>query len=60
MLEPRRLAARRAASYMAGLLGEKAGVTVGYRIRGETASGKDTRIEVVTEGILDASPPLKP
>ena len=52
MLEPRRLAARRAASYMAAQLGERAGETVGYRIRGEAVAGKNTRIEVVTEGIL--------
>jgi ATP-dependent helicase HrpB len=52
MLEPRRLAARRAASYMASQLGEKVGETVGYRIRGETVAGRNTRIEVVTEGIL--------
>ena len=52
MLEPRRLAARRAASYMAAQLGENVGETVGYRIRGETVAGKDTRLEVVTEGIL--------
>jgi ATP-dependent helicase HrpB len=52
MLEPRRLAARRAAEYMAALLGEKVGGTVGYRIRGETVVSKTTRIEVVTEGIL--------
>jgi ATP-dependent helicase HrpB len=52
MLEPRRLAARRAAEYMAVQLGEPVGQTVGYRIRGETVIGKNTRIEVVTEGIL--------
>ena len=52
MLEPRRLAARRAAEYMAELLGEHAGATVGYRIRGENKSGRATRVEVVTEGIL--------
>ena len=52
MLEPRRLAARRAASYMAAQLGEKVGDTVGYRIRGEAVVGRNTRIEVVTEGIL--------
>jgi ATP-dependent helicase HrpB len=52
MLEPRRLAARRAAEYMAAQMGESAGQTVGYRIRGETVVGKNTRIEVVTEGIL--------
>jgi ATP-dependent helicase HrpB len=52
MLEPRRLAARRAAEYMANRLGEKVGHTVGYRIRGESVISKSTRIEVVTEGIL--------
>lgn len=52
MLEPRRLAARRAAEYMAATLGERAGATVGYRIRGESRTSPRTRIEVVTEGIL--------
>lgn len=52
MLEPRRLAARAAAERMASLLGEKAGKTVGFRIRGEAKTSSATRIEVVTEGIL--------
>jgi len=52
MLEPRRLAARRAAAYMASLLGEQVGQTVGYRIRGESRISPRTRVEVVTEGIL--------
>ncbi|WP_293576822.1 ATP-dependent helicase HrpB [Phaeobacter sp.] len=52
MLEPRRLAARAAAERMADTLGEAAGETVGYRIRGEAKVGPKTRIEVVTEGIL--------
>lgn len=52
MLEPRRLAARSAAHYMARLLGESVGQTVGYRIRLDTRVGPDTRVEVVTEGIL--------
>ncbi|MCV2893512.1 ATP-dependent helicase HrpB [Lentibacter sp. XHP0401] len=52
MLEPRRLAARSAAEYMAGTLGENVGQTVGYRIRGESKTSKQTRVEVVTEGIL--------
>ncbi|SDO38621.1 ATP-dependent helicase HrpB [Lutimaribacter pacificus] len=52
MLEPRRLAARAAAERMAETLGEAVGQTVGYRIRGEARTGRDTRIEVVTEGIL--------
>ncbi len=52
MLEPRRLAARAAASWMSHLLGETTGGTVGYRVRGDTRVGPRTRIEVVTEGVL--------
>src|SRR5579859_2979191 len=52
MLEPRRLAARAAARWMARLLGEAVGGTVGYRIRRDTQVGPATRIEVVTEGVL--------
>jgi len=52
MLQPRRLAARSVAARMADLLNEKVGETIGYRIRFENVIGKDTRIEVVTEGIL--------
>ena len=52
MLEPRRVAARAAAGFMARQLGERVGATVGYRIRFENKVGPTTRIEVVTEGIL--------
>lgn len=52
MLEPRRLAARAVAHRMAATLGEPAGRTVGYRMRLDTKVGRETRIEVVTEGIL--------
>ena len=52
MLEPRRLAARSAARYMAGQMGEKPGQTVGYRTRLDTQVTSATVIEVVTEGIL--------
>src|SRR5690606_5544700 len=52
MLEPRRVAARSAATYMAARLGEEVGGTVGYRIRFEHKVSARTRIEVVTEGIL--------
>ena len=52
MLEPRRVAARSAAMFMAGQLGEEVGQTVGYRIRFEDRVSARTRIEVVTEGIL--------
>jgi len=52
MLEPRRLAARAAAYRLAEQLGEEAGQTVGYRMRQETRVSRQTRIEVVTEGVL--------
>src|SRR6478672_1697132 len=52
MLEPRRIAARAAAEFMAAQLGEEVGATVGYRIRFEAKVSARTRIEVVTEGIL--------
>ncbi len=52
MLEPRRLAARNAARFMAQQLHEAVGETVGYRIRLEQTVSAATRIEVVTEGIL--------
>ena len=52
LLEPRRIAARAAAQFMARQLGEDVGQTVGYRIRFESKVGAGTRIEVVTEGIL--------
>ncbi len=52
MLEPRRLAARSAAHFMAATRGEQVGDTVGYRVRGETRISHRTRIEVVTEGVL--------
>ena len=52
MLEPRRLAARTIAERMASLLGEEVGQTVGYRIRFENRTSPETRLEVVTEGIL--------
>ena len=52
MLEPRRIAARAVANRMATLLGEPVGRTVGFRTRMETRVGRETRVEVVTEGIL--------
>ena len=52
MLEPRRLAARNAALFMAKSLGENVGQTVGYRMRQDTKVSQHTRIEVITEGIL--------
>jgi ATP-dependent helicase HrpB len=52
MLEPRRLAARAAASFMARSIGEDVGQTVGYRVRLDAKVTKVTRIEVVTEGVF--------
>src|SRR6195256_4816410 len=52
VLEPRRLAARAAASRMAATLGEPVGATVGYRVRFGSKVSRKTRIEVVTEGIF--------
>ena len=50
--QPRRIAARAAARRLADLLGEEVGATVGYAVRGERRAGPDTRIEVVTAGLL--------
>ncbi|MFJ5777203.1 ATP-dependent helicase HrpB [Streptomyces sp. NPDC093094] len=50
--EPRRIAARAAARRMAWLLGEEAGRSVGYTVRGERVVGRHTRVEVVTTGVL--------
>ena len=50
--QPRRIAARAAARRLADLLGEEVGGTVGYAVRGERRTGPDTRIEVVTAGLL--------
>ena len=52
MLEPRRLATRAAANRMAFLIGEQTGRTVGFRTRIDSATSAETRIEVVTEGLL--------
>ncbi len=52
VLEPRQLAARAAAARLAQLLGEPVGRTVGYRVRLDSKVSADTRIEVITEGIL--------
>jgi ATP-dependent helicase HrpB len=52
MLEPRRLAAKTVAARLASQLEEEPGETVGYRIRFENRTGKTTRLEILTEGIL--------
>ena len=52
MLEPRRLAAKNIARFVAKQLGEKVGEQVGYRVKGEQKISKNTRLEIITEGIL--------
>ena len=51
VLEPRRLAARNIAYYLAQQLGESIGQRVGYRVR-ESRVSSNTQLEIVTEGIL--------
>ncbi|MCG8642337.1 MAG: DEAD/DEAH box helicase, partial [Desulfobacterales bacterium] len=52
MLEPRRLAVRSCAAYMADRLNEPVGQTIGYRVRMDKKVSSATRIEVVTQGIF--------
>ncbi|MDE6692761.1 MAG: DEAD/DEAH box helicase, partial [Muribaculaceae bacterium] len=53
MLEPRRIAARQVAARMAAMIGEDVGATVGYHVRFDNRISSETRIEVITEGILE-------
>ncbi len=63
MLEPRRIAARAVAARLAATLGEPVGRRAGYRMRLDTKVSRETRIEVITEGILtrklEADPALE-
>lgn len=52
MMEPRRLAARNIAHYLADQLGETVGQTVGFRVKGESKISANTRLEIVTEGVM--------
>jgi ATP-dependent helicase HrpB len=52
MLEPRRLATRAAATRMAFLMDQPVGRTIGYRTRLDGAGSAETRVEVITEGLL--------
>src|SRR5436305_3754217 len=52
LLVPRRLAARAAAEFMAGALGQKPGETIGYATRLDSKSGKDTRVIAMTHGVF--------
>lgn len=52
MLEPRRLAAKSIAAYLASQLGEAVGQSIGYQIKGEQERSNKTRLLIVTEGVL--------
>jgi ATP-dependent helicase HrpB len=62
LLQPRRVAAKNIATYLASQLGEAVGQRVGYRLRNESKVSENTRLEVVTEGvfvqIMQADPEL--
>lgn len=52
MLEPRRVAAKSIAHYLARQLGEEVGERVGYHVKNDRKIGKNTQLEIVTEGML--------
>ncbi|WP_133405824.1 ATP-dependent helicase HrpB [Parashewanella tropica] len=52
MLEPRRVATRSIASFIAQSRGSALGSEVGYRVRGDNKVSSNTKLEIVTEGIL--------
>jgi len=52
MLEPRRVAAKTIAYYLAKQLGEKVGERIGYQVKNDRRISKHTVLEIVTEGIL--------
>jgi ATP-dependent helicase HrpB len=62
LLVPRRLAARAAAEFMAGALGEKPGETIGYATRLDSKVGRQTRVVAMTQGVflarIEADPEL--
>jgi ATP-dependent helicase HrpB len=51
VVEPRRVACRALAAWLAEQRGEKLGRSIGYRVRFEDESGPDTRILFVTPGV---------
>ncbi len=52
MLEPRRVAAKSIAYYLAKQLGESVGGRVGYQVKNDRKISENTVLEIVTEGIL--------
>jgi ATP-dependent helicase HrpB len=54
LLQPRQVAVRSIANYLASQLNEKVGETIGYQMRGESSFSVNTRLLVITEGLLIA------
>lgn len=52
MLEPRRIAARSSAGFIASKFNEPVGEKVGYQVRLERKVSPRTRLEIITEGLL--------
>jgi ATP-dependent helicase HrpB len=52
LLQPRRLAVKNIAIFLAKQLDENVGETIGYRLRNDSKTSVKTRLEVITEGIL--------
>lgn len=52
LLEPRRIAAKQIAFYLAKQLGEEIGQSVGLIMRGENKTSAETIIQVITDGVL--------
>ncbi|VAW43923.1 ATP-dependent helicase HrpB [hydrothermal vent metagenome] len=52
LLEPRRLAVRTLAYFLAKQLGEKVGQRVGYQVRNDRKTSAQTQLEIITEGVL--------
>ncbi|MDO4918598.1 ATP-dependent RNA helicase HrpA [Kocuria sp.] len=50
--QPRRIAARSVAERIASELGERVGATVGYQVRFTSEVGRDSRIKLMTDGIM--------
>ena len=54
LLQPRQVAVRSIAHYLAQQINEAIGHTIGYQMRGESSVSKKTRLCVITEGLLIA------
>ncbi|MBL4622560.1 MAG: DEAD/DEAH box helicase, partial [Immundisolibacteraceae bacterium] len=52
MLEPRRVATKSIAHYLAKQLGEPVGKRIGYQVKNDRKITPTTQLEIVTEGIL--------